>query len=171
MRRGVLSGSGRDTAHQPTDNPSLWMAEEAQEPGFGRQLTRTPGQRSGRGSFSARPCNPIHWRMGSGSLPRPLRPPEGGITRGAEQRMGFHWLAVRRSGVCPRGEKGEGRSPQPGRRESIDALPTVLWLPVLRCVEASEREVQVPGAVFPYHPSPEFCHDELDLLLLLEFQL
>jgi len=38
-------------------------------------------------------------------------------------------------------------------------------------VEASEREVQVPGAVFPYHPSPEFCHDELDLLLLLEFQL
>ena len=156
----MLSGSGRDTAYQPTDtdNPSLWMAEEAQEPGFGTQLTRTPGQRSGRGSFSARPCNPIHWRMGSGPLPRPLRPPEGGIARGGlnSEWGSIGWQFAGRG--CPRGEKGEGRSPQPGRRESIDALPAVLLALLVDgffdCVEASEREVQVPGAAFPYHPSP-----------------
>jgi hypothetical protein len=60
------------------------MAEEAQEPGFGTQLTRTPGQV--RAWQLQRPTLQSHpLEEGSGPLPRPLRPPEGGIARGAEQ--------------------------------------------------------------------------------------
>lgn len=73
--------------------------------------------------------------------------------------MGFHRLAVRRSGGGARGVKIERWSPQPGRRESIDTLPTVALAAAVGCssmdaFEASERErdAQVPGGAFPYHP-------------------